>query len=83
MNNEYSMLFIAKKKGEKIMSNMGYCRFHNTVQDLYDVKDHLQDTDLSESESDKRKELLNLCKRIVSEEYPELVKEEIYDTIDY
>ena len=65
------------------MSNMGYCRFHNTVQDLYNVQEHLQDTDLSESESDKRKELLNLCKQIVSEEYPELVKEEIYDTIDY
>lgn len=65
------------------MSNMGYCRFHNTVQDLFDCYDHLEDKELSESEEQKREELLNLCKQIVWDKFPNLVKEEMYESINY
>jgi len=56
---------------------MGYCRFHNTVQDLWDCYGHLQD-ELSVDEHDKRQELINLCKQIVMDELPNLIKEEAY-----
>ena len=43
------------------MTNMGYCRFENTARDLSDCIDHLNDTDLSESEKDARDNLIELC----------------------
>jgi hypothetical protein len=60
------------------MSNLPYCRFHNTVQDLWDCYGHLQDDELSVDEQEKRKELINLCKQIVMDELPNLIKEEAY-----
>ena len=49
------------------MSNMGYCRFENTYNDLQDCSEHLEDKDLDESEERKRKLLIKLCKEIAGE----------------
>ena len=40
------------------MPNMGYCRFNNTLNDLYDCIEHLDDDDLSDEEAQKRFHLL-------------------------
>ena len=47
------------------MGNMAYCRFVNTLEDLRDCYDHLDD-DLSETEEQAKKRLLRLCAEIVS-----------------
>ena len=49
------------------MANMSYCRFENTLRDLQDVHEHLQDDDLSKDEARARKNLVRLCVRIVDE----------------
>lgn len=46
------------------MSNMSYCRFRNTLADLKDCLEHLEDT-LTDEESDAREELVYVCKQIV------------------
>jgi hypothetical protein len=52
------------------MSNMGYCRFQNTVGDMEDCVDHLDD-DLSEDEQEARREFISICVRVASD-YGEL-----------
>ncbi len=47
------------------MSNMSYCRFHNTLQDLRDCSEHLAEP-LSESEEEARVQLIKLCKWIAA-----------------
>lgn len=47
------------------MSNMAYCRFHNTLSDLYDCYDAMGDNDLSAEEDAARTDLVALCRRIV------------------
>ena len=49
------------------MANMGYCRFENTVDDLSDCETHFSDGELSGTECDARKAMLEICKRIVSD----------------
>ena len=51
------------------MSNMSYCRYHNTLIDLRDCADHIHDdnTDLAISEVAARKKLIELCEMIVEE----------------
>lgn len=49
------------------MSNMSYCRFQNTLQDLRDCYEHLQDSDLSDDEDRARRRLINLCIDIADE----------------
>ncbi len=49
------------------MSNMGYCRFENTLGDLHDCYVHLTDDSLSEDEEQARKRLVALCGKIVKE----------------
>ena len=49
------------------MSNMSYCRFINTLQDLEDCYEHLFDNDLSKSEEKARRELIEVCQNIASE----------------
>jgi len=49
------------------MSNMSYCRFENTLDDLRDCQEHAQDNDLSESENDARNALLQLCAAILED----------------
>lgn len=48
------------------MSNMSYCRFRNTVADLRDCMEHLEDNtnDLAEGEAKARLRLINACVEI-------------------
>lgn len=46
------------------MPNMGYCRFQNTLRDLQDCRDYMDDKSLSEAEQDARKRLIELCMEI-------------------
>lgn len=48
------------------MSNMGYCRFQSTLQDLRDCYDHIND-EISEEEEWARERLVGLCKQIAEE----------------
>jgi len=55
------------------MSNMSYCRFHNTVADMEDCVEALEETgieSLSESEIEKAKHLYELAQQYI----------EIYET---
>jgi len=52
------------------MSNMSHCRFHNTLEDLRDCYDNLEDDELSEEETKARKRLIEMCQDI-SEDYGE------------
>lgn len=49
------------------MSNMGYCRFQNTLPDLRDCYHHMDDDKLSAEERRARKWLIDLCRRIVDD----------------
>jgi hypothetical protein len=48
------------------MSNMSYCRFENTLDDLRDCAEHMDDN-LSEREQTCRDSLIVLCHRIAAE----------------
>jgi len=50
------------------MSNMSYCRFENTLNDLRDCQDALANgNELSESEEKCKNKLIALCKDIVDD----------------
>jgi len=50
------------------MSNMSYCRFENTLGDLEDCYDSMDETDeLQGREKSSRKEIIELCCRIAEE----------------
>ena len=54
------------------MPNMGYCRFRNTLDDLRDCYEHLddeagEDEGLGEEEAEAREQLIDLCKQIAKE----------------
>ena len=50
------------------MTNMAYCRFHNTVIDLQDCLDSIINQDeLSKEEKQKRDELIELCEELLEE----------------
>lgn len=46
------------------MSNISYCRFENTHNDLMDCYHNMDDDDLSENESRFRERLIKLCVEI-------------------
>ena len=46
---------------------MSYCRFENTLQDLHDCHDNMDDDDLSETEAKYRLRLIRLCTDIADE----------------
>lgn len=46
------------------MSNMGYCRFQNTLAELLDCQEHLLE-ELSSEEERARAELVRTCQEIV------------------
>lgn len=46
--------------------NMDHCRFQNTLMDLRDCQEHMDD-DLSEEERDARAELIDVCWRIAKD----------------
>lgn len=54
-----------------IMSNMSHCRFENTLADLVDCQEHLDDPlkNMTEEEQTSRQMLINLCKEIADEWY--------------
>jgi len=57
------------------MANMSYCRFRNTIKDLFDCYEHLDEIDdLVEGEEDARIQLIQLCCEI-AEEYGEDVED--------
>jgi len=43
---------------------MSYCRFHNTLADLKDCHEHMDDHDLSAEECKARKWLIKICRRL-------------------
>jgi hypothetical protein len=58
------------------MSNMSYCRFRNTLNDLRDCY-HNFDSINSDEELRAAKQLLALCQDIVDEIDPELLEEQV------
>ena len=54
------------------MSNMSYCRFQNTLEDLRDCYNHIfDDLEEGEEEYEAHKKLIKLCRAIIedAEEY--------------
>ena len=49
------------------MSNMCYCRFNNTLYDLRDCIEHIEDRDLSDEEAQQRFHLLEAMVETVYE----------------
>ena len=49
------------------MPNMSYCRFTNTVADLRDCYDNMDDDDLSDAEKKARERLIKLCRQIADD----------------
>lgn len=49
------------------MGNMSYCRFTNTVRDLRDCYENMDDADLSKMEARARVQLIKLCRRIADD----------------
>jgi hypothetical protein len=57
------------------MGNMNYCRFENTSHDLQDCLDHMDESDLGESEIRARKHIIVLCVDIALDYGKEVGKE--------
>ena len=57
------------------MSNMSYCRFRNTLADLRDCQDNMDDDDLSHEEKHAKEQLIALCLDIAeySEDWEQLI----------
>lgn len=46
---------------------MSYCRFSNTLEDLRDCYDNMDNEDLSPEETKARKRIIKLCRSIVDD----------------
>ena len=57
------------------MGTMGYCRFQNTLEDLYNCQEHMGD-EVGQDERRARKRLIKLCKDIVDNFGDELDEED-------
>jgi hypothetical protein len=55
----------ARERGSTM--NMSYCRFQNTLMDLRDCQEAMDDRDLSEDEAWARKALIEVCWRIAQD----------------
>jgi hypothetical protein len=64
------------------MSNMSYCRFENTLRELQDCSENLQDTDLSDSEKRARERLVKLCREIADDFQEDEDEDEDEDDMD-
>lgn len=51
------------------MSNMPYCRFQNTLNDLRDCADHMSDNIEDEREFSARRHLITICKEIAADQH--------------
>jgi hypothetical protein len=49
------------------MSNMSYCRFENTYNDLKDCWDNWDDINISVEEAKYKNKIFNLAKKIINE----------------
>lgn len=49
------------------MSNMSYCRFQNTLRDLRDCYENIDDENLSEEEQSAKEDLILYCYLILKE----------------
>lgn len=49
------------------MANMSYCGFENTLTDLQDCYEHMEDDDLSESEIKARRQLIIECRNLAGD----------------
>lgn len=49
------------------MANMSYCRFENTLSQLLDCYENMEDPDISKSEHKARLRLYQLCQTIVND----------------
>jgi len=49
------------------MANMSYCRFQNTVTDLQDCLEHIDDAIDDEEEHNARQNLIRVCLAIVED----------------
>lgn len=49
------------------MGNMSYCRFRNTLEDLRDCEESMNDEPDSEGEQKARIKLIKLCRRIADD----------------
>lgn len=61
------------------MSNMSHCRFSNTLGDLKDCYDNIDDKDLSDEETASRLILIRLCVDIALD-YGDEVDMEVEET---
>lgn len=61
------------------MANMSYCRFHNTLMDLEDCYEHLNDTDLSRDEENARARLIELCDMMVGDFKDNIWEEDVLE----
>jgi len=64
------------------MANMSYCRFQNTMDDLRDCADNMNDSDLSYEEARARRFLIKLCVRI-ADNYRGEIDEPLPSRADY
>lgn len=63
------------------MANMSYCRFQNTLEDLGDceeVMDDGSDDELSEAEQEAKKRLIERCVRIARDFGPTVVSNALW-----
>ncbi len=60
------------------MANMSYCRFENTIRDLRDCFDNMDDNDLSKSEFRYRNMMIEMCREI-ADQYEYLLDEEFIE----
>ena len=49
------------------MANLSYCRFENTLADLRDCQNHMDDEPSNESERKAKERLIALCKQIAAD----------------
>jgi hypothetical protein len=49
------------------MGNMSYCRFYNTLQDLLDCQEHLDDAIANPDEARARRRLIQVCREIATD----------------
>lgn len=59
------------------MANMSYCRFENTLADLKDCRDNMEEEPESESEKKARLQLIKLCKSIADDYWEDLCKNKL------
>lgn len=67
LRGAHSVCFCVNSKKGAEMPNMTYCRFQNTLADLRDCYDAMDEEELSEEEQKARQRLISLCSDITSD----------------